>query len=90
MLFVLSMYDLSLPPAIRVLKRGTVKEKRFCEFVILALFKETSQFIQTNGLVHCHKNRSFAKASKQFQKNRTKDFEKSCVTCYEYSSRKTM
>ena len=40
-LFILSMYDLLLPPGMRVLKVGTVKKKSFCEFLVLALFKET-------------------------------------------------
>ena len=30
LLFILSMYDLLLPPGMRVLKGGTVKEQRFC------------------------------------------------------------
>ena len=34
------MYDLLLPPGMGVLKEGTVKEKSFCEFLILALFQE--------------------------------------------------
>ena len=37
----LSMYDLLLAHGMRELKGGTVKEKSFCEFLILALFKET-------------------------------------------------
>ena len=40
------MYDLLLPPGMRVLKGGTVKEKSFCEFLIFGLFKET--LFQTN------------------------------------------
>ena len=40
------MYDLLLPPGMRVLKGGTIKEKSFCEFLILDLFKET--LFQTN------------------------------------------
>ena len=39
-LFILSMYELLLPPCMSVLKGGTVKEKSFCEFLILALIKE--------------------------------------------------
>ena len=38
---ILSMLDVLLPPGMRVLKGGTVKEKSFCEVLILALFKET-------------------------------------------------
>ena len=38
LLVILSMYDLLLPPDKRELK---FKEKGFCEFLILALFKET-------------------------------------------------
>ena len=41
LVFILSMYDLLLPPGMTVLKGGNVKEKSFCEFLILALFKET-------------------------------------------------
>ena len=41
LLSILSMYDLLLPPGMRVLNRGTVKEKSFREVLILALFKET-------------------------------------------------
>ena len=41
LLFILSMYDLLLPPRMRVLKGGTVTEKSSCEFLILAFFKET-------------------------------------------------
>ena len=41
LLFILSMYDLFLPPGMGMLKRGIVKLKSFCEFLILSLFKET-------------------------------------------------
>ena len=41
LLFILNMYDLLLPSAMRVVKGGTVKEKCFCQFLTLALFKET-------------------------------------------------
>ena len=41
LLFILSVYELLLPPGMRVLKGGTVKEKIFCEFQILAFFRET-------------------------------------------------
>ena len=40
-MFILSMSYLFLPPGMRVLKGETVKEKSCCEFLILALFKET-------------------------------------------------
>ena len=39
--FILNMYDLLLPPGMRKLKGGTIEEKSFCEFLFLALFKET-------------------------------------------------
>ena len=42
----LSIYDLLFPPGMGALKGGTVREKSFCEFLILALFKET--LIQRN------------------------------------------
>ena len=41
LLSILSMCDLLLPPGMRILKGGTDKEKSLCEFLILALFKET-------------------------------------------------
>ena len=41
LLSILSMYDLLLPPGMRVLKGGPFKEKSFREFLILASFKET-------------------------------------------------
>ena len=41
LLFILSMYDLLLPFCMRVLKGGTVKQKSFCEFLMLTLFRET-------------------------------------------------
>ena len=41
LLFILSRYDPFLRPIMRVLKGGTVKEKGFCEFLMLALLKET-------------------------------------------------
>ena len=46
LLFIINMYDLLLPPGIRVLKGRTVKEKSFSKFLILVAFKET--LIQTN------------------------------------------
>ena len=46
LVFILSTYDLLLTPGMRVLKGGTVKERRFCEFLISAMFKEI--LIQTN------------------------------------------
>ena len=46
LVFILSTYDLLLTPGMSVLKGGTVKERRFCEFLISAMFKEI--LIQTN------------------------------------------
>ena len=46
LLFILSLYDILLPPVIRVFKGGIVKKKSICEFLILPLFKET--LIQIN------------------------------------------
>ena len=43
---ILSIYDLLFPPGMGALKGGTVREKSFCEFLILALLKET--LIQRN------------------------------------------
>ena len=43
---ILSIYDLLFPPGMGALKGGTVRGKSFCEFLILALFKET--LIQRN------------------------------------------
>ena len=39
-------YNLLFPPGMGALKGGTVRGKSFCEFLILALFKET--LIQIN------------------------------------------
>ena len=41
LLFILSRYDLFLRPVMAVLKGRTVKEKGFCELLMLALLKET-------------------------------------------------
>ena len=41
LLFILSRYDLFLRPVMTVLKGRTVKEKGFCELLMLALLKET-------------------------------------------------
>ena len=41
LLFILDMYYLLLPSGMRVLKEETVKEKSFCEFLTLVLFKGT-------------------------------------------------
>ena len=41
LLFILGIYYLLLPSGMRVLKEETVKEKNFCEFVTLVLFKGT-------------------------------------------------
>ena len=75
---MLIMYELLLPPGMRVLKGGTVKEKSFCEFPSLALLKSKCRFAVTRigHLLKPPNSFSFKK-----KKNRTKDFEKSYVNC---------
>ena len=85
LLFMLSLYDLFLPPGMRVLKGGTTKENSFCEFLTLALFIKKIWFV-----INSKKCRFTFKRIGQslkpsnsfsFQTNRTKEFEKLCVTC---------
>ena len=82
LLSILIMHDLLLPPGMRILKGVTVMEKSYCEFLILALFKDT--LINSNKCRFTVIKIGHSRKSPNrflFPKNRIEDFEKSCVTC---------